>query len=348
MLQQQSAILDNTSEIICTISEGRTLDLINPAVEAVLGHTPENLTGVRFLSLVLPKDAEATTRALDAARAGTPQTFENRLLKADGASTSLLWSVRFVEDERSFFCVAHDISARKELEDLKQKIVSIVSHDLRSPLMSLQIKLESLAEGERGPLPAPVVAELQGAQNNIDRMVALANDLLDLQRLHAGNWVMRFRDRSILSILSESAESIQSLAESKGTRIILPAKDIIVTADGERISQVVVNFLGNAVKFSPKGKPIEITAKEINGQLEISISDYGPGISEADQKLLFERFQQGEQHDSQAKGSGLGLAICKEIVEAHGGTLGVTSQLGRGSTFWFRIPLKQMSSHAVV
>jgi PAS domain S-box-containing protein len=348
MMRQQRTILDNTSEIVCSINEGRNLHVVNPAVEAILGYHPEELMGARFLSLIAPEDADATTRALDAAQSGEPQTFENRVVKVDGQSTTLLWSVRWVDEEKSYFCVAHDISERKELEQLKQKVVSIVSHDLRSPLMSMQIKLKTLSDGGRGPLSEEVVEDLRRAGQNIATMIILTNDLLDLERLRAGNLVMRFRKRSVLTILNESVQSIQALIDSKGVRVTMPKAEIIVIADGERLAQVVTNFLVNAVKFSPPGRPVEIQARAVEDQLEVAITDYGPGISASDQAIIFQRFQQGDQHGSKTKGSGLGLAICKEIVEAHGGEVGVSSELGRGSTFWFRIPLKQASSHAVV
>jgi signal transduction histidine kinase len=129
------------------------------------------------------------------------------------------------------------------------------------------------------------------------------------------------------------------MAEAQGVAVALEVTDVQMVGDENRIVQVVVNLLSNAVKFSPRGAAITVCAQEAAGFVEVSVRDRGRGIPRSYQRSIFERFQQVEASDSRKNGgTGLGLAICKTIVEQHGGTIGVESEVGRGSTFWFRVP----------
>jgi PAS domain S-box-containing protein len=336
MMQKQRSILDNTSEVICSVSDANVVTAINPAAKHVWGYSEDELIGSRCISIVHSDDVQSTLDAFARARQEGTHSFENRIVKPDGTPFSMQWSARWVDEEKSLFCVVHDISARKQLEELKQELINIVSHDLRSPLHSLQLKLQMLANGARGSLSQEAKDEVSRAEKNVEQMIRLTNDLLDLEKLESGQWLMHFRKRTLLSILNEAVLSIQSLSEDKR-----------VVADGDRMTQVVINILANAIKYSPEAQTIDIAAKEIGGQLEVRITDHGPGIAIEDQKVIFERFRQASRPDAESGGTGLGLSICKLIVKAHGGTIGVESD-GKGSTFWFRIPIEQQSTHAIV
>ncbi len=347
-MRKQRSILDNSTEVICSISEQKIFSDVNPAVSAVWGYSPDNVIGLKCVSIVHPDDVQAFHAAFDAAKTGMQNTFENRIIKNDGSAATMSWSVRWAPEESSLFCVVHDISERKELEKLKQEFVGIVSHELRSPLTSLHIKLQTLGSGAKGELPAAVAEDISRAEKNVKQMIRLTDDLLDLERLESGKWHMLFRKRSILSIVDDAVQTVQALLDSKNIGLVLPTEDVIAMIDGEKIMQVVINILSNAIKFAPEGTSITIAIAPIKERVEVNISDQGPGISEEDQLIIFNRFQQVNQHDSQAKGSGLGLSISTEIIKAHGGTIGVESRLGEGSSFWFRIPIKQESIHSSV
>jgi PAS domain S-box-containing protein len=347
MMQKQRSILDNTSEVICSVSDANVVTAINPAAKHVWGYSEDELIGSRCISIVHSDDVQSTLDAFARARQEGTHSFENRIVKPDGTPFSMQWSARWVDEEKSLFCVVHDISARKQLEELKQELINIVSHDLRSPLHSLQLKLQMLANGARGSLSQEAKDEVSRAEKNVEQMIRLTNDLLDLEKLESGQWLMHFRKRTLLSILNEAVLSIQSLSEDKRVTVNLPSEDFIFVADGDRMTQVVINILANAIKYSPEAQTIDIAAKEIGGQLEVRITDHGPGIAIEDQKVIFERFRQASRPDAESGGTGLGLSICKLIVKAHGGTIGVESD-GKGSTFWFRIPIEQQSTHAIV
>src|SRR5262249_24810352 len=145
---------------------------------------------------------------------------------------------------------------------------------------------------------------------------------------------------ALAPILDSCVESVSQLADKKSIAVRATATDAWVKVGEGRISQVILNLLGNAVKFSPAGSEIIVDALKKGDWIEIRVADQGPGISPEQQKLIFERFHQVPGDDqAKAQGSGLGLAICKLIVEAHGGKIGIESEVGKGCTFWFTVPL---------
>jgi signal transduction histidine kinase len=246
---------------------------------------------------------------------------------------------------RRFAGHVRDVSERREVDRMKKEFVATVSHELRTPLTSIRGSLTLLAAGVLGTL-APEVAEAVGiAERNAIHLIDLINDILDLERLENGRMEMEMRPMSIGPALARAHDAVRGMAEDKGVAVALELADVQVVGDENRLVQVVVNLLSNAVKFSPRGAAITVCAQETAGFVEVSVRDRGRGVPRSYQRSIFERFQQVEASDSRQKGgTGLGLAICKTIVEQHGGTIGVESDVGRGSTFWFRIPAVQIAN----
>jgi len=224
------------------------------------------------------------------------------------------------------------------LERMKQEFVAIVSHDLRSPLTSINMRLGTLAGGMHGELPAPALKIISTIEGSVVRLIGLINDLLDVEKLESGAWDMRFEERSLLSTMEVAAESLLALGDKKHVEIVLPKEDLVVKADHERITQVLTNIISNAIKFSPENSQVVVEQKLSDGYLEVRISDSGPGILDEERALVFDRFRQSKRDRDKKSGSGLGLAICAAIIKEHGGQIGVDSNNGKGSTFWFRIP----------
>jgi signal transduction histidine kinase len=220
----------------------------------------------------------------------------------------------------------------------KQEFVDMISHDLRTPLSAVQAALGVLASGTWGQLTDKAQQKVLNAEDNIRRSISLINNLLDFEKMQSGKLEVKLKEQPLAPVLDICADSVSQLAEKKDIRLNVPHTDAVVKADNERLSQVVVNFLGNAVKFSPAGSEITITVVNKAPFVEVRVTDNGPGIPLDHQKLVFERFHQAPGDDSAKKqGTGLGLAICKMIIEAHGGEIGVDSEPGKGSTFWFRV-----------
>jgi signal transduction histidine kinase len=226
----------------------------------------------------------------------------------------------------------------KEVERLNNGFLSTASHELRTPLTSIRGSLGLLASGVVGALSAEAVEVVAIAERNAVRLMALINDILDLERLETGTIELRFAQVPVGSILHRAMESFPAFGHQHGITVDAPEVSSIIWADADRIVQVVVNLLSNAVKFSPPGGVVTIGIGPQDSWVEFRITDQGRGVPIADRRAIFERFRQVEMSDAREKGgTGLGLAICKSIVEQHGGTIGVESEQGSGSTFWFRV-----------
>ena len=225
-----------------------------------------------------------------------------------------------------------------EVERLKNGFLSTVSHELRTPLTSIRGSLGLLASGAVGAVSAEAVEVLAIAERNAVRLIALINDILDLERLETGTIELQFAQVSVESIVVRAMEALTTFGEGHGVTVQAPEVSGLIWADADRIVQVLINLLSNAVKFSPPGAVVTIGVELRDSWVEFRVTDRGRGVPVAERRAIFERFRQVETSDAREKGgTGLGLAICKSIVEQHGGALGVESEEGSGSTFWFRV-----------
>lgn len=338
-LRKQRVIIDYAADVICSVNATLAFSEVSTASVSVWGYEPDELLGKRIVSIVQPEDAAKTAEVFESAQNKPVDSFENRMVRKDGSVVDTRWSLRYVEQEKSLVCVAHDISQRKELERMKQEFVAIVSHDLRSPLTSINMRLGTLAGGMHGELPSDALRIISGMEASVGRLIRLINDLLDVEKLESGAWDMHYQKKSLLATMEVAADSLLALSEKKHVEIVLPSTDIDVEADHERLTQVIANIVSNAIKFSAENSQVVLTQESIDGMLEVRISDSGPGILEEERKLVFDRFRQSKRDIGKQSGSGLGLAICAAIIKEHGGTIGVDSNNGKGSTFWFRIPM---------
>ncbi len=261
--------------------------------------------------------------------------------KPDGTEVPVEISFREIEtlDGKRLIGLILDITDRHEVELMKAQFVQMVSHDLRTPLTSVQSYLDLLGRGVYGNLSESGTQKLTLLNKSVDRLVNMIRDLLDIERWESGHLKITITDTTLKEIVEPSLEAVNSHKEVKKVTINAPKEDLKIRGDSERLVQVVINLLHNAIKFSPEKGKIDLTARRENGFVEIDIKDEGPGIPPDLQKAIFERFKQVSDEDATVKkGTGLGLAISKAIVEAHGGTIGVTSEEGKGSTFWFKLP----------
>ena len=240
------------------------------------------------------------------------------------------------ELDNAFHSAAHELS---ELEQFKQQLIGIVSHELKTPLSAMQVNIALMSGGITGELPPKAQQKVRILETNVNRLIRLINDLLDIEKLEAGKFELVIRPCSIAVIVESSIESVRAFAEERKVAIdFMPERDYMIDADYDRIVQVVINLLSNAVKYSPENSQVLVESKEIENLVELRVIDRGRGVPESHREKIFDRFQQVEKSDETTKGgTGLGLAICKAIVEQHNGTIGVESAMGEGSVFWFRL-----------
>jgi signal transduction histidine kinase len=239
------------------------------------------------------------------------------------------------ELDKTFHAVASDL---KQAEQRKQDFVSMISHDLRSPLTSVQTALALIQKSEE-KISDTNEKRIANASRNISRVNRLLEQLLDMEKLEAGMLKIAPATTDLDVIIKQSIDSIHDQASDKSIAINYKPHRLIISADSERLRQVLTNILTNAVKFAPPATAIDITVLDKSDTVTVSVCDQGPGIAPAEQLKVFDRFYQAIADPSlRQPGSGLGLAIAKALIEAHRGKIGVTSTEGKGSTFWFSIP----------
>lgn len=227
----------------------------------------------------------------------------------------------------------------KETNARKRELQAMVTHDLRTPLTNIRLSLTTLIEGVAGPLPAKAERVVNSAEKNCSRLIRLINDLLDIEKLESGQFTLLKREQHLALILEAVEDATADFAAEKTIELVFPETTAKVNADGDRIVQVLVNLISNAVKFSENGKTVWVETQTSPETVKISVRDEGRGIPPEALPKLFERFHQVSASDgARGKGTGLGLSISKALVEAHGGNISVASELGKGTTFTIEIP----------
>jgi GAF domain-containing protein len=223
----------------------------------------------------------------------------------------------------------------------KSQFLANMSHELRTPLNAILGYTELMADGIYGELPEKTMGVLKRLESNGRHLLGLINDVLDLSKIEAGQLVLELSDYSLEDIAQTARSTLEPLAADKklAFKVEVAPKMPAGHGDGRRLTQVLINLVGNAIKFTDAGEVV-IAAEATDGSFHLSVRDTGPGISVADQAKLFQEFQQADNAITRKKGgTGLGLAISKRIIEMHGGKIWVESQVGQGSTFSFTLPV---------
>ncbi|MDR3613159.1 MAG: PAS domain-containing sensor histidine kinase [Candidatus Obscuribacterales bacterium] len=235
-----------------------------------------------------------------------------------------------------------DASERIQLEQFRHQLLNIVSHDLRAPLASFHCFLNSLKMGDCGELTQNGLEKLQIAEAGIARLNRMIRDLLEMAKLESGAIKLVQTSFAAGEFIQQTTSAINDLARSKCIDLKVSNGDAEIFADRERLSQVLTNFLANAIQYSPAGTTVLVSTKQLSdGDVEISVADSGPGITAGQEYAIFDPFLRlAGTAVAHPDGIGLGLNICKQIVELHGGTIGCTSNPQGGSTFWLRLPPK--------
>lgn len=250
----------------------------------------------------------------------------------------------------------------EKLERLKSEFISIVSHELRTPLTSIKNSLDILSSGKCCELSESAEKFLSMASRNVQRLSGIINDLLDLSKIEAGKMEFKFAPTNINTVIEYVKSALSVVAKSKDIELVVRASDEIpeIVADSQKLEQVLTNLVSNAIKFTPEGKKITITSEvkssenikinplfseqipNLSGKyVQVSVADEGIGIAPKDQLRAFDKFAQIENSLSRkVGGTGLGLPIAKQLLEAHKGAIWCESELNKGSTFTFVIPLE--------
>ena len=234
-----------------------------------------------------------------------------------------------------------DVVRLKELERLKRDFVSTVSHELRTPLTSMRGALGLILGGKVGELPAKARDLLQIAMTNTERLIRLINDILDVEKMDAGETALRREPLRLRQIVEMTLAGLESFAREHGVTMTITSgsTDADVVGDPDRLTQVFTNLVSNAVKFSPKDTTVEVALVPVPDGISVRVRDRGPGIPDEFAPRIFGRFQQAGAADQRRPGgTGLGLNIARALVEQHGGAIGFEPGEGGGTVFWVSLP----------
>ena len=240
----------------------------------------------------------------------------------------------------TFVSVLRDVTERKIAEKKKQEIIAMVSHELRTPLTSIKGALRLLQSGAAGDISENTSAIVDIAARNSDRLLHVVNDILDFEKIQAGMMDFSTKRINLAEFVEDAAAINKGYGDEHKVTFVTTSLDRCATIDGnpERLHQVMSNLISNAAKFSPDGGQIDLEITDAGNMWRVSVGDTGPGIPESARKMIFDRFSQVENVDSQKwKGTGLGLAITKKIIERHSGTIDYSSVVGEGTTFYFEL-----------
>jgi two-component system sensor histidine kinase GlrK len=228
-----------------------------------------------------------------------------------------------------------------ELDQMKSDFFSFITHELRTPLSTIKMGMDLLRDGAEGPVTEGQKELLTVIEKEAYRLIGLVNSLLDLSKMEAGMMSFQLRPQNIAPLINQTIKELGPLVDSKKITLEIKVTEglPIVKVDSERILQALRNIIGNAVKFTPEGGRVKVSARSADHGVEVSIADTGPGIPSENLITIFEKFQQAiTERTLPTQGTGLGLAIAKQIITHHGGKIWAESQIGHGSTFIFFLP----------
>ncbi len=338
--EKERAIVDGMPVGFIILDRTGAIQLVNPRSLAMLKASTEDLIGKPLTNFLLSSDDQKLSFAT-VKESALGRVSEFQFLRTDGGSFPAELYINSIKDadQELFICNLLDVSERHEVERMKREFVSIVSHDLKTPLTSIKSTLYLLTLGTLGTLNERGTKIIRGTQQEAERLVRLVTDLLDMARIEAGRMDLDCARVELRSIIERAVNAVGVQAEERKIKLQVHDVPLVVFGDSDRLVQVVVNFLSNAIKYAPPTSTVKIDCSRADKMVTVRVTDQGPGISKTAHAKIFERFEQVSSQDRTTGGGiGLGLAISKLIVEAHQGTIGVDSEVGKGSSFWFKIP----------
>ncbi len=351
---KNEAIVEGIADGVLVLDSEHNVQLINPAAAKILGIdrklaqqkklslliSPNPITINERLCSELYKTITATHASLNGDGELLPPTrieIEKKVILITLSSVSLSSNA-----PASTLVVLRDISREAEVDKMKDEFISTVSHELRTPMTSIKGYTDLLVTNKVGPLSDMQLKFVQIIKNNADRLSALVNDILDISRLDTGRVKLKLEYVALDKIANDVISMLSTQIDEKNLNFTaeMPESLPMVYADANRVTQILVNLLGNAVKYTRPNDNVSLKLKALDKFVQIDVNDTGLGLSEEDQSFVFDRFFRAERDaDSLVDGTGLGLPIAKMFVELMGGKIWLESKLGVGSTFSFTLPV---------
>jgi two-component system phosphate regulon sensor histidine kinase PhoR len=322
------AALNSSTDAVVAVDTNSRIVFANSAAHQVFGRSGESPVGDPFVWLIADQQiVEALRSTREEGRR------EARIVERPGKHFYQAITTPIVAGgDWAALAVFHDITEVKRVEQVRRDFVANVSHELRTPLAALKSVVETLQSGALDDREASL-AFLEQADGEIDRLVQMVEELLQLSRIESGEVPLAAKPVEMGAILGLAVGRLQPQAEKRGLQLELDLED-----DAEQLERVVVNLVHNALKFTPEGGEVRVSAEQCDSGLAVHVQDNGAGILPSDLPRIFERFYKADRSRGSG-GTGLGLAVAKHTIEAHGGEMTVESTPEKGSRFTFVLPL---------
>lgn len=335
------AILGNMAEGVILVDAHKRIELMNAAAEAMFGLEATDALGRDHLEVTHHFDLDQRLETV--LRTGQPELIEVKRARPDQHQVlecRLALAGPLGAEHPGVLMVLRDITRFRILEQMRTEFVSNVTHELRTPLTSVRGFAETLLEGA---LDDPQTARhfVGIIKRESEHLGRLIEDILDLSRIESGKWKMRCEPILLPALIHDTVGRLQQRAEAAGVtlQIAVPEHLRPIPGDRDRLAQVFINLVDNAIKYTPPNGTITVSAEDAGAALRIKVADTGAGMPRSDLSRIFERFYRVDKARSrQTGGTGLGLSIVKHIIDAHGGTIGVESEVGQGTTFTLMLP----------
>lgn len=333
----RTAVSSMTDGVVLTDTEGKVA-LINSVAQQMLGIRDQQAVGKTVLDATLSAQLSATlARAVESGEVCTAEVtllYPHRRVLSAAASP-----VKTERGPAGCVLVLHDVTEARRLDEVRREFIANASHELKTPLSSIRIMVESLQAGGKDD---PEVEDefLEVIKSEVDRLAAIVEDMLELSAVEAGTLAVRSEPTPVFGPVALAVDRVRPRLEAKGQHLAVDVpQDILIRGDSDAVERVVTNLLDNAVKYTPEGGRITVAAERRGERVLIRVSDTGIGIPPEHLDRIFERFYRVDKGRSrELGGTGLGLSIVKHLVEAHGGTVSVESVVGEGSVFTVDLP----------
>jgi PAS domain S-box-containing protein len=352
------AIFESAVDGVITFGEDRRIETVNPAAAKLFGYEAEELAGCHIHHLMMlgtridqsqPKEPGQPADAIDLA-SGDLRLVTGWRKNGGIFPVELTISEVRLKDRHIYTGIIRDVTERTKLDRMKREFVSVVGHELRTPLTSIQGSLALLNSHVVGELPPRARKMVQIGLDNSERLLRLIGDILDMEKIESGKMEFAFEPVPVGALLERAIEANRAFVDKFGAQLAVEhaeGAEIMVSGDGDRLMQVLANFISNAAKYSPPNGIITLGARLQKGQIRIFVRDQGPGIPHSFHDQMFQKFSQADASDTRQKGgTGLGLSIATAIVECHSGTIGYDTAHGEGATFYFDLPVLQAQTSA--
>ncbi|MCZ6529461.1 MAG: ATP-binding protein [Chloroflexi bacterium] len=341
-------VVESSADGIFILDPSYKFTRFNRASSKLTGYGADDVVGKEHSEIIRWSSREPGSTLDEATGGGWPLSasaelyVEGDLLRASGGhiSVGITYAPTFSDDGRLLSVVANvrDITRFREAEELKTTFISIISHELRTPVALIKGYVGTLRRDDADWDPEVVRDSLAVIEDESDRLADLIDDLLDASRLQAGALSLNRSDLDLFQLAEELAVRFRTQSDRHSFEVDRPADFPLVSADEERLTQVLTNLLSNAVKYAEDGGRVLIRGRQTHDEVVMCVSDQGPGIRPSDRHRIFDRFYRSEEITGSTQGAGLGLYLAKAIVEAHGGRIWVDEKVEQGAQFCFSLP----------